>query len=153
MSNWLTVGKQIPNLTLAADDGSQVRLADLRGKAVVIYLQRHAGKPRREASRPSCGLKKLGVAVFGVSPDNVKSRGSSASSAQLSAAGRHQPRRGRDLRALARKNMYGKKYMGFNARRFDAEGRLRQVWQKVNVDEPRKDEAVKAIGGGCAGAV
>ena len=158
MSNWLTVGKQIPNLTLAADDGSQVRLADLRGKAVVIYFYPKDDTPgcTREACAfrdRSAELKKLGVAVFGVSPDNVKSHGKFRDKFSLNfpllADTDHAAAEA--FGAWQEKSMYGKKYMGIQRSTFlfDAEGKLRQVWQKVNVDghDAEVIEAVKAIGG------
>lgn len=158
MSNWLTVGKQIPNLTLAADDGSQVRLADLRGKAVVIYFYPKDDTPgcTREACAfrdRSAELKKLGVAVFGVSPDNVKSHGKFRDKFSLNfpllADTDHAAAEA--FGAWQEKSMYGKKYMGIQRSTFlfDAAGKLRQVWQKVNVDghDAEVIEAVKAMGG------
>lgn len=164
MSNWLTVGKQIPNLTLAADDGSQVRLADLRGKAVVIYFYPKDDTPgcTREACAfrdRSAELKKLGVAVFGVSPDNVKSHGKFRDKFSLNfpllADTDHAAAEA--FGAWQEKSMYGKKYMGIQRSTFlfDAEGKLRQVWQKVNVDghDAEVIEAVKAMGGAAPASV
>lgn len=164
MSNWLTVGKQIPNLTLAADDGSSVRLAELRGKAVVIYFYPKDDTPgcTREACAfrdRSAELKKLGVAVFGVSPDNVKSHGKFRDKFSLNfpllADTDHAAAEA--FGAWQEKSMYGKKYMGIQRSTFlfDAEGKLRHVWQKVTVDghDAEVIDAVKALGGAAPTAI
>ena len=54
MSDWIEAGERAPAFTLAADDGTQVRLADLKGSPVVLYFYpkddtpglRHPGQPR-----------------------------------------------------------------------------------------------------------
>ncbi len=38
MSDWLEEGTKAPAFTLAADDGSKVKLADLKGSPVVLYF-------------------------------------------------------------------------------------------------------------------
>ena len=38
MAEWIEVGQKTPAFTLAADDGSQVKLADLKGRPVVLYF-------------------------------------------------------------------------------------------------------------------
>lgn len=164
MSTWLTVGKQIPNLTLAADDGSQVRLAELRGKAVVVYFYPKDDTPgcTREACAfrdRSAELKKLGVAVFGVSPDSVKSHGKFRDKFSLNfpllADTDHAAAEA--FGAWQEKSMYGKKYMGIQRSTFlfDAAGKLRQVWQKVTVDghDAEVIDAVKGLGGAVPAAV
>ncbi len=158
MSTWLTVGKQIPNLTLAADDGSQVRLAELRGKAVVVYFYPKDDTPgcTREACAfrdRSAELKKLGVAVFGVSPDSVKSHGKFRDKFSLNFPLLADPDHAaaEAFGAWQEKSMYGKKYMGIQRSTFlfDAAGKLRQVWQKVTVDghDAEVIDAVKGLGG------
>ncbi|MBA4017148.1 MAG: thioredoxin-dependent thiol peroxidase [Pirellula sp.] len=158
MSKWLTVGKQIPNLTLAADDGGQVHLPDLRGKTVVLYFYPKDDTPgcTREACAfrdRSTELKKLGVAVYGVSPDNVKSHGKFRDKFSLNfpllADTDHAAAEA--FGAWQEKSMYGRKYMGIQRSTFlfDAEGKLRNVWEKVNVDGHDSEviDAVKALSG------
>jgi peroxiredoxin Q/BCP len=38
MGDWIEAGAKAPDFTLTADDGSKVRLADLRGGPVVLYF-------------------------------------------------------------------------------------------------------------------
>ena len=74
----LAPGDSAPDFTLTATDGSQVTLSDLRGRRVLVYFY-----PRDDT--PGCtieacsfrdnldGLAARGVAVFGVSDDDVAS--------------------------------------------------------------------------------
>src|SRR5262245_60231582 len=38
MGDWIEPGERAPGFTLTADDGSKVRLSDLKGKPVVVYF-------------------------------------------------------------------------------------------------------------------
>ena len=38
MADWPAVGEQAPPFTLTADDGSRVRLTELKGRSVVLYF-------------------------------------------------------------------------------------------------------------------
>src|ERR1700722_12427232 len=78
MSDWLEEGKKAPDFTLAADDGSKIKLKDQRGSPVVLYFYPKDDTPG--CTREACAfrgrqseLKKLGAKVFGVSPDGVAS--------------------------------------------------------------------------------
>jgi peroxiredoxin Q/BCP len=66
MSDWLEEGSKAPAFTLAADDGSKVKLADLKGSPVVLYFYPADDTPgcTREACAfrdRSVELKKLGA--------------------------------------------------------------------------------------------
>lgn len=70
----LVEGEKAPELTLPAADGSTVRLADLRGKHVVVYFYPAAMTPG--CTKQACdfrdsldALAAQGYAVLGVSPD------------------------------------------------------------------------------------
>ena len=39
MSDWIEPGSKAPAFTLTADDGTKVRLAELKGTPVVLYLE------------------------------------------------------------------------------------------------------------------
>jgi peroxiredoxin Q/BCP len=80
MSDWLEEGDKAPEFALTADDGSKVKLADLKGSPVVLYFYPADDTPgcTREACafRDRAGeLKKLGARVLGLSPDDVESHG------------------------------------------------------------------------------
>ena len=78
MADWpLENSKALP-FTLAAHDGSKVKLSDLKGSPVVLYFYPADDTPgcTREACAfrdRSAELKKLGAKVFGISPDDVAS--------------------------------------------------------------------------------
>lgn len=143
MSTWLTVGKQIPNLTLAADDGSQVRLAELRGKAVVVYFYPKDDTPG--CTREACDfkdnlarLKKEGVVVLGVSKDSLAAHAKFRAKYSLPFdllvdTGSEVARA---YGAYGKKVMYGKEVEGTIRSTFliDEHGKLARVWSPVKVD-------------------
>ena len=74
----LSPGDPAPDFELPADDGSTVRLADLRGKRVVLYFYPKDDTPGCTAQ--ACSLRdaqadfdRVGAIVLGVSPDSVES--------------------------------------------------------------------------------
>lgn len=156
MSTWLKIGKQIPDLTLESDDAGPVRLRDLAGKPTVVYFYPKDDTPgcTREACAfrdRSAELKKLGVTVFGVSPDSVKSHGKFRTKYALNFPLLSDPDHAaaEALGAWQEKSMYGRKYMGIQRSTFlfDAAGKLARVWEKVNVDghDAEVIDAVKAL--------
>jgi thioredoxin-dependent peroxiredoxin len=74
----LTEGDQAPDFTLTSDSGESIRLADLRGKQVVLYFYPKDDTPG--CTTQACGIRdaygefeRAGAVVFGVSPDNEQS--------------------------------------------------------------------------------
>jgi peroxiredoxin Q/BCP len=75
----VTVGEPAPDFTLADDSGATVRLADLRGRRVVLYFYPKDDTPG--CTRQACALRDgwgdieaaTGARLFGVSPDDVAS--------------------------------------------------------------------------------
>ena len=74
----LQEGDRVPDLTLTTDTGSQLALSTLRGKTVVLYFYPKADTPG--CTTEACAFrddvfkfKKMGVAVVGVSVDDVAS--------------------------------------------------------------------------------
>ncbi len=70
----MQVGDIAPDFTLTADDGSQVRLSDLRGKTVVLYCYPKADTPG--CTKQACAIRDAygdidagGAVVLGISPD------------------------------------------------------------------------------------
>jgi peroxiredoxin Q/BCP len=66
MSDWLEEGSKAPAFALQADDGSKVKLADLKGSPVVLYFYPADDTPgcTKEACAfrdRSAELKKLGA--------------------------------------------------------------------------------------------
>ena len=74
MSDRLTVGDTAPDFTLPTDDGDTVRLADLRGRTVIVYFYPAAMTPG--CTKQACdftdsldALHAAGYEVLGISPD------------------------------------------------------------------------------------
>jgi peroxiredoxin Q/BCP len=143
MADWIEEGTKAPDFTLAADDGTKVKLSALRGKPVVLYFYPKDDTPGctkeacafRDASKE---LKKLGATVLGVSPDDVAShvkfRDKFKLNFPLLADAEHKV--AEKYGAWREKNMYGKKSMGIARSTFliDAEGKVARVWKAVKVD-------------------
>ena len=78
MGEWIEAGEKAPDFTLAADDGTKVKLSALKGQPVVLYFYPKDDTPGctkeacafRDRSRE---LQKLGAKVLGVSADTVDS--------------------------------------------------------------------------------
>jgi peroxiredoxin Q/BCP len=143
MADWIEQGAKAPDFTLAADDGTKVKLSALRGAPVVLYFYPKDDTPGctveacafRDASKE---LKKLGAVVLGVSPDDVAShikfRDKFKLNFPLLADPEHKV--AEKYGAWREKNMYGKKTMGIARSTFiiDAEGKVARVWKAVKVD-------------------
>jgi thioredoxin-dependent peroxiredoxin len=143
MSDWVEEGETAPDFSLAADDGRQVKLSDLRGKPVVLYFYPKDDTPG--CTKEACAfrdrtaeLEAKGAVVLGVSPDDVESHGKfrdkfSLNFPLLADLGHQVAER---YGAWREKNMYGKVSMGIQRSTFviDGEGKVRKVWKKVNVD-------------------
>jgi peroxiredoxin Q/BCP len=129
-----------PKFTLEADDGSKVRLTDLRGGIVVLYFYPRDDTPG--CTKEACefrdhtkAIDKSGAVVLGVSPDSVESHK------------RFREKYGLDFRLLAdpdhkvaeaygvwqRKSMYGRKYWGIVRTTFviNERGRIARIFEKV----------------------
>ena len=143
MSDWIEPGQKAPALTLTADDGSKVRLADLVGSPVVLYFYPKDDTPG--CTKEACAfrdlsgeLKKLGAKVFGVSPDDVASHAKFRDKFQLNfpllADIDHAV--AEKYGAWREKNMYGNVSMGIQRSTYliDAKGNVAKVWKRVQVD-------------------
>jgi peroxiredoxin Q/BCP len=71
-------GKPAPDFELTTDSGETVRLADLRGKQIVLYFYPRDDTPG--CTKQACGIRDTwdafratGAEVFGVSPDGEES--------------------------------------------------------------------------------
>jgi len=143
MSDWIEEGQRAPAFTLNADDGSKVKLADQKGKPVVLYFYPKDDTPG--CTKEACAfrdrkseIESLGAAVFGVSPDSVESHAEFRDKFELNFPLLSDPdhRVAEKYGAWREKNMYGKKSMGIQRSTFliDADGRVAKVWKRVKVD-------------------
>jgi thioredoxin-dependent peroxiredoxin len=158
MSDWLEAGTPAPSFTLTADDGSRVKLSDLRGSPVVLYF--YPADDTSGCTREACAfrdrsaeLKKLGAKVLGVSPDDVASHVQFRKKFQLNfpllADPDHQV--AEKFGAWREKNMYGKKSLGIVRSTFliGADGVIQKVWRAVKVDghDEKVLEALRELAG------
>jgi thioredoxin-dependent peroxiredoxin len=138
----LQPGDAAPDFDLPSDGGGHVRLADFKGKKLVLYFY-----PKDDTSgctseaqaftAAADEFKAAGAAVVGISKDSVKSHdkfkakydlnfplGSDAGGAAVEAYG-----------VWVEKSMYGRKYMGIERATYliDGAGRIAKVWRKVKI--------------------
>ncbi len=143
MSDWIEAGERAPAFTLPADDGTKLRLADLKGQPVVLYFYPRDNTPG--CTREACAfrdqrakLKKHGAIVLGVSTDSVASHGKFRDKYGLNfpllADVDH--RVAEKYGAWREKNLYGKKSMGIQRSTFliGPDGEVAKVWKRVKVD-------------------
>jgi len=153
VSDWVEEGKKAPEFALPADDGSKVKLKDLRGKPVVLYFYPRDDTPG--CTREACAFRdrqkelvKLGAKVYGVSADDVAShvkfRDKYKLNFPLLADVEHAV--AEKYGAWREKNMYGKKSFGIQRSTFliDADGVVRKVWKRVSVDG-HDDQVLEAL--------
>ena len=138
------VGEAAPDFSLSADDGSTVRLSDLRGRKVVVYFY-----PKDDTSgctAQACDLRDhidefnaRDATVLGISPDDVKShqkfRDKYGLSFRLLADTDHSI--AEQYGVWKEKSMYGKKYWGVERTSFviGEDGRIAEVLPKVKPAE------------------
>ena len=149
----LKEGAKAPAFTLADQDGAPVKLADFKGKSVVLYFY-----PKDNTSgctAEACAfrddyakLKKRAV-LLGVSPDSASSHQKFISKFSLPF-----PLLVDEGHAVAEKygawgekSLYGRKYFGIIRSTFliGPDGKLLKVWPKVKV-AGHSDEVLAALG-------
>lgn len=139
----IDIGSKAPDFTLPSTGGRDITLSDYKGQIVVLYFYPRDDTPG--CTKQACSfsdnfnaLKKLNVAVIGISKDSVKSHekfkekyglnfdlASDTEKTVIDAFG-----------SWVEKSMYGKKYMGINRDTFliDEQGIIRHIWRKVKVE-------------------
>ena len=138
----LAVGDAAPDFDLAADGGGRVRLSDLKGKTVVLYLYPKDDTPgcTKEAqgfSAAAAEFAKAGAVVVGLSKDSVASHDKFKKKYDLDLHLASDPE-GALIEALGswvEKSMYGRTYFGIDRSTFliDKSGRVARIWHKVKV--------------------
>ena len=137
----LNVGDMAPDFELISDDGTPVKLSDMRGQRVVVFFYPRADTPG--CTIQACGfrdnyptIEAAGASVLGISPDSpetlAKWRKKMGFPYPLLSDPDHQTT---DAYAVwGEKKMYGKTHEGIIRSHFviDAEGRLEDVRFKVS---------------------
>ncbi|MGE0080680.1 MAG: peroxiredoxin [Thiohalomonadaceae bacterium] len=138
----LSPGQAIPDLTLPATGGTNVRLRDLKGRHVVLYFypkDNTAGctTEGQDFRDLHAQFRRAGAEVFGVSRDSLKShenfKAKHGFPFELLSDTDEQACKAFDV--IKEKNMYGRISLGVERSTFlfDREGILRREWRKVKV--------------------
>jgi peroxiredoxin Q/BCP len=141
-------GSPAPDFTLTADDGSTVRLSDLRGTPVVVYFYPKDDTPGCTAQ--ACGIRDAwgefesrGAVVLGVSPDDESSHGKFKEKYGLPFTLLADPDHATadDYGVWVEKEYAGKKYMGVERSTFviDPEGNVAKELRRVKPDTHADD--------------
>jgi peroxiredoxin Q/BCP len=142
----LEVGRPAPNFVGITDDGSELRLEDLRGSIVVLYFYPRAYTPG--CTKEACSFRDnmirltgIGVKVIGVSTDSIKRQAGFKAKHALQFPLIADPEK-----TLVK--LYGVQSAIGTAKRvtilIDAEGIMRHIWEKVKVTG-HVDEIIKKI--------
>ena len=146
-------GKPAPEFELTSDAGETVRLADLRGKPVVLYFYPKDDTPG--CTTQACGIRdaweefqRAGAVVLGVSPDDERSHTKFREKFDLPfpllADTEHAT--AEDYGVWKEKTYAGKTYMGVERSTFviDADGNVARVMRRVN-PKSHADEVLAAL--------
>jgi peroxiredoxin Q/BCP len=146
------IGEKAPNFALPDADEKSVRLADLKGRPLVVYFY-----PKDDTSgctAEACAFRdslpdfsKLKAAIVGISRDSVESHDKFKKKFDLTFP-LVSDEDGKVCEAYGtwvEKSMYGRKYMGIERSTFliDEKGVIRGIWRKVKVPG-HADEVLKA---------
>ena len=153
MADWIEPGTKAPSFSLTADNGSKIKLSDLKGTPVVLYFYPKDDTPG--CTKQACAfrdqkqaLKKLGATVLGVSPDDVDSHVDFVKKYKLNFTLLADPghKVAEKYGAWREKNMYGKITMGIQRSTYliDAEGKVVKLWKRVKVDG-HDEQVLKAL--------
>jgi peroxiredoxin Q/BCP len=146
-----------PDFDLPTDGGGRIRLADFKGKPLVLYFYPKDNTPgcTKEAqgfAEAYGEFQAAGVEVVGISKDSVTSHDKFKAKFQLPFPLASDEAGGvvEAYGSWVEKSMYGKKYMGIDRSTFliDRDGTLRRVWRKVAVPGHVAEvlEAARALG-------
>ena len=141
-------GNEAPDFTLQADDGSTVKLSELRGKPVVLYFYPKDDTPGCTAQ--ACGIRdawgefeRAGAVVLGVSPDDERSHGKFKEKYDLpfTLLADTDHATAEEYGVWQEKTFAGKKYMGVARSTFviDADGNVARELRNVKPDTHADD--------------
>jgi peroxiredoxin Q/BCP len=148
-------GKRAPAFRLASSDGNEVSLADYAGQRVVIYFYPKDNTPgctieANDFNAVLPTLRKIGVAVLGVSKDSIASHCRFRDKFGLKFPLLSDPE-GKMLEkygAWGEKTLYGRKFMGIKRTTVivGADGKVEKVFENVRA-KGHVDSVLEALGG------
>ncbi len=136
----LQAGDVAPDFELPTDGGAPLRLANFRGRKVVLYFYPKDDTPgctleAQEFAALGKDFARAGAVVVGVSPDTpaCHARFKAKHGLDLHLASDGEKAVANAYGVWVEKSMYGRKYMGVARTTFliSPEGRIEQVWNKV----------------------
>ena len=150
----IEAGQRAPAFELADQDGSPVRLGDLRGRKVVLYFYPKADTPG--CTTQACGIRDreadyeaAGAVVLGVSPDEPKKlrRFADKHGLGFTLLADTDHRVAEAYGVWVEKSMYGRKYFGNQRATFliDEDGVVSHVLPKVS-PKTHDDEVLSLLG-------
>lgn len=142
MTDTLKIGDKAPAFDLPTDGNARLKLADLKGKQVVLFFYPKDDTPgctieAQDFARLHDDFIKNGVIVLGISKCSVKKHDKFKEKHCLSF-----PLLSDDAETCEaygvwkEKSMYGKKYMGIERTTFliDSAGIIEHIWPKVKIE-------------------
>jgi thioredoxin-dependent peroxiredoxin len=152
----LAVGDKAPAFTLEDQNGKKVKLADAKGKRVVVYFYPKADTPG--CTTQSCNLrdafpqlKKLKAVVYGISPDPPAKQKKFDDKYGLGfpLLADTDNKVAEAFGVWGEKTLYGRKFMGIVRSAFviDEKGKLAGVFYKVSPKDtvPKVEETLRAL--------
>jgi len=149
----LKTGEKAPQFNLPDQNGKQTKLADLKGRKVLVYFYPKADTPG--CTRQACNVRDAkavlanrGVEVIGISPDTPHKQKKFDAKHALGFTLLSDPTNevAKAFGAWGEKSMYGKKYEGIirSSLLLDEEGKVIQTWYKVSPEHtvPKAEEAL-----------
>ena len=135
----LTAGDKAPDLNLADQNGTTVRLSEFAGRKVCVYFYPKADTPG--CTQQSCLLRDLAgqigdTAIIGVSPDTSTKQKKFDTKYGLGfpLLADIEHRVAEAYGVWKKKSMYGRTYMGIERSAFlvDEKGKIERAWYKVS---------------------
>ena len=145
----LSIGDPAPTFDLPRDGGGSVSLADLNGKAVVLYFYPKDDTPgcTKEAiafTEQAEDFAAANTVILGISKDTVAKHEKFIAKHDLGVilVSDAEAETCEAYETWVEKSMYGKTYMGIERATFliDQDGKIAQIWRKVKV--PGHSDAV-----------
>jgi peroxiredoxin Q/BCP len=137
----LNSGDKAPTFRLADQDEKDVKLADFKGRKLLVYFYPKADTPG--CTKQACNVRDarseladLGVEVIGISPDapGKQKKFDEKYGLDFTLLSDRDNTVAKSYGAWGEKSMYGKKYEGIirSALLLDEEGKVLQTWYKVS---------------------